>query len=85
MPIARKSGREPLTDPNYHGGQNAAAWQGDQTVGVALWRWAREHTAANSYFGELLSDPNFELSLPPIPFSLEMIHRAKFRLRSART
>jgi hypothetical protein len=26
-----------------------------------------------SYFSELLSDANFELSLPPVPFTLEMI------------
>src|SRR4029077_5060126 len=26
-----------------------------------------------NYFSELLSDANFELSLPPIPFTLEMI------------
>ena len=25
------------------------------------------------YFSELLSDANFELSLPPIPFTVEMI------------
>jgi hypothetical protein len=26
-----------------------------------------------NYFSELLSDANFELSLPPIPFTLDLI------------
>ena len=51
MPIARIRGPgNPYTDPNYQRGQNAAAWQGDQTVGVAPRRRARKHTAATNMY-----------------------------------
>lgn len=36
----------PYTDPNYQRSQNAAAWQSDQTVGVAPRRRAHKHAAA---------------------------------------
>ena len=40
----------PYTDPNYQRGQNAAGWQGDQTVGIAPRRRARKHTAATNTY-----------------------------------
>jgi hypothetical protein len=40
----------PYTDPNYQRSQNAAAWQGDQTVSVAPRRRARRHAAATRIY-----------------------------------
>jgi|SRR5580700_5090792 hypothetical protein len=40
----------PYTDPNYQRSQTAAAWQSDQTVGVAPRRRARKHAAAKHIY-----------------------------------
>jgi len=63
----------PYTDPNYQRGQNAAAWQGDQTVGVAPRRRARKPHCRYQRLQRIIERRELELSLPPIPFTLEMI------------
>jgi len=40
----------PYTDPNYHRSQNAATWQGDQTVRVATRKRARKHAAVTHMY-----------------------------------
>jgi hypothetical protein len=63
----------PYADPNYQRGQNAAAWQGDRTVGVAPRRRARKPHCRYQLLQRIIERRELELSLPPIPFTLEMI------------